>query len=334
MSPSWSSPQASDTKLNMGPSSRSCLSVRTKRFWAAVVAGVLVIAIALGVGLGLGLNSGSSGSESGSSTPAPPLGNTTNATAGNFWRPTAGTSWQIVLQYALNDTSTNVSVYDIDLFTNSAATIKDLHAKNRSVICYFSAGSYENFRPDSSKFQKSDYANGLDGWPGEYWLNTNSSNVRSIMTTRLDMAVAKGCDGVDPDNVDGYDNNSGFDLTPADGINYMTFLAIEAHSRGLAIGLKNAGKIVNATLDMMQWQVNEQCTQYNECSNFRPFIDANKPVFHIEYPEETPKVTASSICGDGDAKGFSTVLKNMNWMIGCSIVKRVGRILGGVRCGA
>jgi hypothetical protein len=84
----------------------------------------------------------------------------------------------------------------------------------------------------------------------------------------------------------------------------------------MAIGLKNAGEIVNQTLPMMQWQVNEQCVQYGECATFQPFITANKPVFHIEYPQSSDekKFTAAQLCGVGDASldGFSTVLKSMD----------------------
>merc|ERR1712093_405314 len=149
----------------------------------------------------------------GDDSPQPPPVNNTNATEGTFWRPEAGTSWQIVLEYALNDTTPDVSVYDIDLFTNPKSTIDDLHSQGRKVICYFSAGSYEDFRPDADSFDKSDYGKPLDGWPGEWWLNVSSTNVRDIMTTRIELAKTKGCDGVDPDNVDGYDNDTGFDLT-------------------------------------------------------------------------------------------------------------------------
>jgi hypothetical protein len=42
------------------------------------------------------------------------------------------------------------------------------------------------------------------------------------MSTRLALASSKGCDGVDPDNVDGYDNDSGFDLTPSTALDYLT----------------------------------------------------------------------------------------------------------------
>lgn len=143
------------------------------------------------------------------------------------------------------------------------------------------------------------------------------------MLERLDLAVTKGCDGVDPDNVDGFSNDNGLNLTEAGAVEYMAFLAASAHTRGLSIGLKNAGDIVNQTLDMMQWQVNEQCSQYDECDVFQPFIEAGKPVFHIEYPSGAPSLTAaveSERCAKGDVTGFSTVLKKMDldeWVYEC-----------------
>lgn len=56
-----------------------------------------------------------------------------------------------------------------------------------------------------------------------------------LWLNRLDVAVYKGCDGVEPDNVDGYTNNTGFILTAEDQLMYNRFLADEAHERGLLI---------------------------------------------------------------------------------------------------
>jgi len=290
----------------------SWVSRRSKWFWIFSCATILIIAIALGVGLGVGLNEGGSSSPA-TSTPSTPSSNP-NATSGTFWKPTVGETWQIVLENALDNTTFNASVYDIDLFTNPASTFANLHAMNRSVICYFSAGSYEPGRPDSDNFTASDKGKELDGWPGEYWLNTSSPNVRNIMSARLQLAAEKGCDGVDPDNVDGYDNDSGLGLTTSGAIDYLTFLAIGAHSLGMSLGLKNAGEIVNQTISMMQWQVNEQCVEYHECDLFQPFIAAGKPVFHIEYPAEEKSFSQAQLCGTGNSTldGFSTVLKNLD----------------------
>ncbi|QDS77912.1 hypothetical protein FKW77_000852 [Venturia effusa] len=309
----------------------SRLSKRSKVLLAAGLA-IIVLAIALGVGLGVGLNHGedegndnSSSSPTSTSAPLPP----TNA---SIWQPKVEATWQIVLLNPLQIDSSSpsitpdVDVYDIDLFDNPKATIDALHTLGKKVICYFSAGSYESGRPDSSEFQDADKGKELDGWPGEYWLQLNSSNVRSIMGKRLELAASKGCDGVDPDNVDGFDNDNGLDLTEDSSISFISFLANKAASLNLSIGLKNAAAIIPSVLPAIQFSVNEQCVENDECAEFSGFVNASKPVFHIEYPKEKAgQKVASQVCGDTGAaegsQGFSTVKKNLNldgWVEYCN----------------
>lgn len=298
----------------------------TKKKFLVIASILLLIAIAVGLGVGLGLGLGGGGGEPEEDETAPP----STPPSGNYtgWQPEVGTSWQIELRYPLNDTSFDAEVYDIDLFDNPKSTIKNLQSMGRKVICYFSAGSYEDWRSDKDKFKKSDLGKPLSDWDGEKWLDTNSKNVRRIMANRLDMAKSKGCDGVDPDNVDGYDNNNGIDLTKDDAIDYVNWLANEAHSRNMSVGLKNAGTIIPDVIKGMQWSVNEQCAQYNECDIYDAFPQAGKPVFHIEYPKgddtnNNKPVTAQQIndaCDFPDSKNFSTVIKNMNldnWIETC-----------------
>ncbi|KAL4901302.1 hypothetical protein BDW74DRAFT_84984 [Aspergillus multicolor] len=286
---------------------------------------IIAVAVALGVGLGLGLNNGSDNDEDNNDNNTGG-NNTTNNT--NVWQPAVGTSWQIVLRYPLNDTSVDVDVYDIDLFDNEKEMMDELHNDGRKVICYFSAGTYEDWRDDASKFPSDDIGDNLDEWEGESWVNIRSSKIRDIMLDRLDIAVEKGCDGVDPDNVDGYDNTNGLDLTEDDTVDYMNFLAEEAHSRNLSIGLKNAGAVIDRVIGNMQWSVNEQCAQYEECDTYAAFVRKNKPVFHIEYPKgddtnNQVSVTGAkkaSACDFDDSNEFSTLIKNMdldNWLQEC-----------------
>ncbi|KAH6688235.1 glycoside hydrolase superfamily [Leptodontidium sp. MPI-SDFR-AT-0119] len=232
--------------------------------------------------------------------------------AGELWQPVAGSTWQIELSGVVTDTSYPADVFDLDLFDTPQSTIDALHAAGKKVICYFSAGSFENWRPDQGDFQAADKGSRLQGWENEWWLNTKTANVRSIMAARIDIAASKGCDAVDPDNVDGYNNANGVGLTAADGTDFLNFLADTAHAKGLSIGLKNAGDLVGEVLDKMQFHVNEQCIEYDECHLFKPFIDAGKPVFHIEYPESAPSIAAdvkSEKCAAAESMSFSTVLK-------------------------
>jgi hypothetical protein len=130
------------------------------------------------------------------------------------------------------------------------------------------------------------------------------------MLSRLDLAVRKGCDAVDPDNVDGYRNDSGFRLTPKNQLSFNRFLATAAHERGLAIGLKNDLRQIPQLVNWFDFAVNEECFQYGECDAMKPFIVRGKPVLSIEYgPFQR---TASRVCPRATPLGFSTLVKKLS----------------------
>ncbi|KYF60689.1 endo alpha-1,4 polygalactosaminidase [Sorangium cellulosum] len=208
-------------------------------------------------------------------------------------------------------------MYDIDLFDTPQATIDALRAAGKKVICYFSAGSSEDWRSDASRFPAAALGNPLDGWPGERWLDTRSAGVRDVMKARLDLAVQKRCDGVEPDNVDGYTNGSGFPLTAATQLDYNRFLAAEAHARGLSIGLKNDLDQVRDLVGHFDWALNEECHAYDECEMLTPFIRAGKAVFHAEYVAASQ---ANAVCAATKPLGLSTLIKRLEldaWRIAC-----------------
>jgi hypothetical protein len=61
----------------------------------------------------------------------------------------------------------------------------------------------------------------LDGWPGERWLDIRRIGaLRPIMKARIAKCARKGFDAVEPDNIDGYQNRSGFPLTGSDQLRY------------------------------------------------------------------------------------------------------------------
>ncbi len=214
-------------------------------------------------------------------------------------------SWQI--QYTGDmDYSIDVDVYNLDLFETDSATIAQLKMRNVFVMCYFSAGSHEDWRPDISDFHAESLGKDMAGWPGEKWLDVRQlDQITPIMETRLDLAVQKGCDGVDPDNVNGYTNDTGFPLSYEDQITYNIFLAEAAHLRGLSIGLKNDLEQINDLLPYYDWALNEECFSYNECELLLPFIQAGKPVFVIEY-----ETSAEEFCPLANEMGFNAVQKN------------------------
>ncbi len=235
-----------------------------------------------------------------------PLIEKAEVSATTIWRPAPGTGWQWQLSGEI-DTSFDVSMYDIDLFDTPQRVINTLHDDGRIVICYFSAGSHEAWRPDAAQFPAVVLGAPLDGWDGERWLDIRRIDLLApIMTTRMDLAVQKGCDGVEPDNVDGYSNDSGFPLMGEDQLAFNRWLVQEAHGRGLSIGLKNDLDQIPQLVTDFDWALNEQCFEYDECETLLPFIEAGKAVFGVEYTGNP-----DTFCPGANALNFDWLSKNL-----------------------
>jgi len=240
------------------------------------------------------------------SNPLPPIPTALQVTG---WTPALTDTWNWQLSGTVK-TTVDAKVYDIDLFDTPQSTIDALKARGTAVVCYFSAGSSENWRPDFNKFLTADKGRNLDGWAGEKWLDTRSANVRDIMKARLDLAVNKKCDAVEPDNVDGYTNKPGFPLTAATQLDYNRFLATEAHARGLKIALKNDVDQLTALEPSFDFAINEQCWQYNECGGYSVFTSKGKPVFNAEYKSKwkTDPVAREVMCKKARAANMRTLV--------------------------
>ncbi|SHO56539.1 endo alpha-1,4 polygalactosaminidase [Vibrio quintilis] len=225
-----------------------------------------------------------------------------------YWTPAPGTSWHIQLQN-LDQISidADVQIYEVDLFDGaqgSNSVINQLKQQNKQVVCYFSAGTKEDWRDDAA--QLTDEALIPDGelqdWPGETWLNISDQTIleqviQPVMEARLDLASDAGCDGVDPDNVDAYTNTDETHglISYADQLAYNIWLAQEAHKRDLSVGLKNDLNQLDTLVTHFDFAVNEQCFAYNECSVYEnTFLSAGKAVFNLEYYQDGSEGEISS----------------------------------------
>lgn len=245
----------------------------------------------------------------GSSSPAA-ASSAPPATRAARWMPSQTDTWQWQLHGTIN-TSYAARVYDIDLFEAPQSVIDGLKAQGRKVVCYFSAGSAENWRPDYGQFLPSDLGNNLKGWPGERWVDTRSANVRNIMQARLDLAVNKGCDGVEPDNVEGYANNPGFPLDASTQADFNLFIANAAHARGLTVALKNDIQQIDVLGSSFDFAVNEECHERSECSAYSAFLASGKAVFNAEYASNYVQNTGGArdlLCQSAKAENIRTLV--------------------------
>lgn len=260
------------------------------------------------------------------------------------WVPAAGTTWQWQL-IGHTDTSYDVDMYDIDLqdavptkrvmtvpgFGDvtwpkgiNSGVIEELHARGIIVICYVDTGSWERYRPDASLFPRKvlgtvPYASNGDPWKGERWLDIREEKWPKwtpLMWSRFDLAADIGCDGVEPDENNPFGNDSGFPATKQIQETWYLEVAAQAHARGLSVGQKNGIETTTpATIAAFDWNLNEECFQYRECSLLSPVVDAGKVVFNTEYRGEI-----STICAKAADLGFSTIKKRLkldSWIQFC-----------------
>jgi hypothetical protein len=222
----------------------------------------------------------------------------------SHWQPPARLTWYWQLQGKLREHS--VQAYDVDGFETSSTEVARLHSAGRHVICYIDVGTWENFRPDAKDFPSSVLGR-PNGWPGERWLDIRAPVVRRLMARRFRQECrAKHFDALEPDNIDGYQNNTGFPITGPQQLAFDKWVAAQAHSLGLAVFEKNDPSQAKALEPFFDGVLDEQCNQYHECSSFKPYLAAGKPVLNAEY-----KLTASEFCGQDRALGIMGARYNL-----------------------
>lgn len=227
-------------------------------------------------------------------------------TALAWWKPPQRLSWYWQLTGTISN-SYPAAAYDIDGFDNSQDEVSTLHAAGKRVICYIDVGTWENWRADASRFPSSVLGT-PNGWPGERWLDIRRlSALEPLMTARMQMCKRKRFDAIEPDNIDGYQNDTGFAISAQDQLTYDRWVAEEAHSLGLAVLQKNDPEQAKALQPNFDGALDEQCNEYSECSSFQPYLSAGKPVLNAEY-----NLSTSQFCPADNRAGIMGALYNVN----------------------
>lgn len=228
-----------------------------------------------------------------------------HAAAQEIWKPKASDrlswQWQISSVPATNELLA-VDMYDVDLFNAPKATLDEMRKRGIKSVCYFSAGTYEGWRSDwKTHFpfitgndytgNEKPFLGNMSEWD-ERWLDVREIELlKPIMTARLKLAKEKGCDAVEPDNMDSYTNASEVKpvgaYTAAHQLAYNKAIAAWAHEQGLSVALKNDVDQLDELAAHFDFAVNEQCWQYNECAGYKAFTDLDKAVFGVEYTGDT-----------------------------------------------
>jgi hypothetical protein len=222
------------------------------------------------------------------------------------WHPRPTTRpWQLQLSGKV-DTAVRAPVFDVDGVETPRRSIRRLHRRHRKVVCYFSAGSYEPYRADASRFPRELLGKPIAGFPDERWLDIRRfRRFAKPLRARFRLCRRKGFDAVEPDNVNGFTNPTGFPLSARDQLRFNRWVARQVHARGMSVALKNDPEQARRLVGPFDFAVVEQCFQYHECSRFSPFVDAGKAVFEAEY-----ELRPAQYCGRARALRFSAIRKS------------------------
>jgi hypothetical protein len=210
-------------------------------------------------------------------------------------------------------------VYDIDGIINPASTVSALHARGAKAICYIEVGTAGNYYSAADEGISTSYyaqyqaagvlGNKLSGYP-EYFLNINSPATVAITESMISrQCAAKGFDAVETDldeTYSGVDGSTGFALSKANEVDYMTTLANYMHGLGLAWVIKNPDDTGDNFATLMEpladAVLTEQCNQYSTCSVLSAYF-GHKAIFNAEY-----NLSTANFCPADAAKGINGVL--------------------------
>lgn len=252
------------------------------------------------------------------STAIPALDRTPSA-PGSRWIPPTGESYQIQYDGRL-DLSNPAQIFDLDMFDTRPQIVAKLHAMGRRVMCYVDVGTWENWRPDAHEFPKSVLGKPDGGWKGERWLDIRQTAIlEPIMSHRLDLCKKKGFDGVDPDNLDGYQNKTGFPLTYKEQLTYDTWVANAAHARGLTADQKGDNGQVKDLVKVYDFAVVEQCYAQGWCPQFNVYTNANRLVVDVEYFHSQQRFLDGT-CPEAAKNHDTAILKKLEltaWILTC-----------------
>jgi hypothetical protein len=240
----------------------------------------------------------------------------------------ASLTWDWILGGKLPANPPVVDYLDVDAFDTPKSFVTKTKQNGTTVICYISAGTIEDYRPDRKAFEKLNKQQKNAGkpaiigkrypaWPDERWLNFSRYKVfLPLMIDRIERCKSKGFDMIEFDNLDGHDNKTGFHIRKKHSIRYARALATEATKLGLASVQKNVTELNRKLEPYFAALLLEDCVLYNFCGDARRYRKSGKPVFDAEYPQgwadEGKTFNLGTACATTNANDISLIVKKLS----------------------
>ena len=242
----------------------------------------------------------------------------------HYYKPQIGDSFEWRLDsIGLNEINQyTCKIIDIDAFSATKELVDAFHARGIKVIAYISVGTIENYRSDSTLLPHEIIGNIYPAWPDERFLNIREiEKMKPFIISRFNMIKQKGFDGIEPDNMDGYGEINGFNLSLNDTEIFCEWIIEEAHNRGLSIGQKNTEELVPLLYKKFDWALTEDVFNSNTQNDYSLYISVNKPVFSAEYTDAMSITDFSTfVCSKAKKLKYFAFLKHRDltqWKYEC-----------------
>ncbi|RLK23011.1 hypothetical protein DER29_0857 [Micromonospora sp. M71_S20] len=222
--------------------------------------------------------------------------------------------WQWQLSGVL-DPTVDADVFLLDPVATTAAQTAELRSRDRRLVCQVHVGSVLPTDPDADRFPAA-VRGAVSRRPQGRWLDVRQWDaLRPVLADRFRLCRGKGFGAVALADADGYAHRSGFPLGFDDQLRFNRRLAALARSLSLSPGLVNDLGQVAALAPDFDFAVNEECVRLDQCARLLPFVEAGKPVFHVEYAGSTTDFCVTTV-----GYGFSSMRKERRldaWRLPC-----------------
>lgn len=223
--------------------------------------------------------------------------------------------WQWQLSGEL-DTTIEAEVFVLDPVTTTSAQTAELRSRGRRLVCQVHVGSVAGADPDADRFPPAVRGAATGRRPGSRWLDVRSWDVlRPVLADRFRLCRGKRFGAVLLADADGHTRRTGFPIGFDDQLLYVRRLADLARSLDLSPGLLGNLTQVAALTSDLDFALDADCVRLGRCEKLLPFVDAGKPVFHVEYTGSTADFCATSV-----GYGFVSMRKNRAldaWRLPC-----------------
>lgn len=202
-------------------------------------------------------------------------------------------NWQLSPPYNL---AQDVNILNLDLDEVKPEDMTILEQNGVTSICYVSVGTLENWRTDIDQFPDEIIGKAYGDWPDEKFLDISALDlVLPLMQARFERCANAGFNAIEPDNMDVFGNDSGFDISRAQSVTYFKKLAEIAHKLGLKIAQKNVPELSPQLSDTFDFAVTESCYQDDSCHEYELYAEKGKAILDAEYSDRPIDFEAACI---------------------------------------